>query len=80
MGNNKKDLKKWIVLVLLIIVSYWAINNLNIIGNYISNILHIIFPFLLGGCLAFVLNIPMTFFEKKILKENNKNKNKKKFV
>lgn len=78
MESNKKDLKKWIVLVLLIILAYWAINNLNIIGNWIRNILHIIFPFLLGGCLAFVLNIPMTFFEKKILKENNKKKNKKK--
>lgn len=78
MENNKKDLKRWTVLTLLIIIAYWAINNLSIIGGWISNILHIIFPFLLGGCLAFVLNIPMTFFEKKILKGNNKKKNKKK--
>jgi len=78
MESNKKDLKKWIILVLLIIIAYWAINNLSIIGGWISNILNIIFPFVLGGCLAFVLNIPMTFFEKKILKQNNKKKNKKK--
>lgn len=78
MESNKKDLKKWIILVLLIIIAYWSINNLTTIGVWLGNILHIIFPFLLGGCLAFVLNIPMNFFEKKILKGNNKKKTRKK--
>ena len=78
MENNKKDLKKWIILILLIIIAYWSINNLTTIGVWLGNILHIIFPFVLGGCLAFVLNIPMNFFEKKILKGNNKKKTRKK--
>ena len=76
MEKNKKNLRSWIILIFVIIIGYWAINNLSTIGNLYRNILNIIFPFVLGGGLAFVLNIPMTFFEKKLLKDNNKKKQK----
>lgn len=36
-----------------------------------SKIISILFPFLLGGAIAFVLKIPMNFFEKLILKHTN---------
>ena len=81
MEKNKIDFKKWILLILIAIVAYWTINNFTTIGNLFSNVFGIIFPFVLGGALAFILNIPMSFFENKILrinsKKNNKNKNKK---
>lgn len=86
MEKNKKDFKNWIILIIIAIIGYWSINNLSTVGNLFSNIFNIIFPFVLGGCLAFVLNIPMTFFEKKLLKDRNikgkkvrnkKSKNKK---
>ena len=76
MEKDKKDFKNWIILIIILIIGYWSINNLSIVGNLFSNIFNIIFPFVLGGCLAFVLNIPMTFFEKKLLKDKN-NKGKK---
>lgn len=76
MEKNKKNLRSWIILIFVIIIGYWAINNLSTIGNLYRNILNIIFPFVLGGGLAFVLNIPMTFFEKKLLKDKNKKKQK----
>ena len=76
MQNSKMDFRKWIILVAVAIIGYWAIGNLNVVGNLFSNILNIIFPFILGGCLAFILNLPMSFFERKLLKPKNK-KNKK---
>ncbi|MBL7574456.1 Predicted PurR-regulated permease PerM [Peptoniphilus asaccharolyticus DSM 20463] len=36
-----------------------------------SKVVSILFPFLLGGAIAFVLKIPMNFFEKLILKKTN---------
>ena len=36
-----------------------------------SKIISILFPFLLGSAIAFVLKIPMNFFEKLILKHTN---------
>lgn len=76
MEKNKKDLRKWIILIFVIIISYWAINNLNTVKNLFNSIFSILFPFVLGAGLAFVLNIPMSFFEKKLLKEKNKKKPK----
>lgn len=80
MEKNNKDLKKGLILILVAIIGYWAINNLDIIGNVFKTIFSILFPFILGGCLAFILNIPMTFFEKKfskIKKINNKQQKNK---
>lgn len=77
MENNRKDFKNWIILIIIAIIVYWSINNLSTIGNLFSNVFNIIFPFVLGGCLAFVLNIPMTFFEKKLLKDKKGKKGKK---
>ena len=76
MEKSKKNLKKWIILIMAAIIGYWLVNNLNTIGNVFSNIINIVFPFILGGCLAFILNIPMTFFENKLLKIKNKKSKK----
>ena len=76
MENNKKELKKWIILIIVAIIAHWAINNLSTIGNLLSSVISIIFPFVLGGAFAFVLNIPMSFFEKKLLKPKKKKSRK----
>ena len=80
MEKNKIDLKKLVLLIIIAIVAYWSINNLTTIGNLFNNIFGIIFPFVLGGCLAFILNLPMSFFENKIFKINGKKNNKNKKV
>ena len=71
---DKKNSKKMFLLVFLAIITYWGINNLSIIGNCINKIVEIVFPFILGGGLAFILNIPMSFFEKKLEKLKYKKK------
>lgn len=65
---EKRDFKKLFQLVLFAILLYWLINNLNLIGNFINKSIEIMFPFILGGALAFILNIPMSFFERKLAK------------
>lgn len=77
MESNKKDFKKWIILIVIALVGYWIINNLNTVGNLLNIIISILFPFILGGGLAFILNIPMAFFERKLSKPNKKSKKEK---
>lgn len=77
MESNKKDFKKWIILIVIALVGYWIINNLNTVGNLLNIIISILFPFILGGCLAFILNIPMAFFERKLSKPSKKSKKEK---
>lgn len=75
--DNKKDLKKWIILIAITLIGYWAITNLDTVGNILGTVISIIFPFILGGCLAFLLNIPMSFFERKLTSKKKKKQNKK---
>lgn len=69
---KRKELKKITKIVIVAIIVYWALNNLGLIWMVISKILSIFSPFILGGALAFILNIPMTFFEKKLSKIKDK--------
>ena len=78
MEKNSSDLKKWLILILVAILAYWAVNNLSVLGNLINTVIDIIFPFILGGALAYILNIPMSFFEKKFTSTSKKKKAKKK--
>lgn len=76
--ENKKT-KKWFIIVITLFIGYWAVNNVSILQNVINIILNILSPFIFGACLAFILNIPMSFFEKKLLRIKNckKHHNKK---
>lgn len=72
--TKKEEIKKWMFLILFGVISYYIINNLIIIWNIIKTIFDVMLPFILGGVLAFILNIPMTKIEKFL---KNKITNKK---
>ena len=74
MELNKQNIKKICIIVAFGVGLYWLLQNISIIGDTFSTVGSIIFPFILGACIAFVLNIPMTIIEKKWLKDR-KSKN-----
>lgn len=62
---------------ILIILSYAALLVLGVIYfesifQYLGELLNIIQPFIIGFSLAFIFNIPMKFFEKKLAIQNKK--------
>lgn len=62
---------------IFIILSYTALLVLGVIYfesifRYLGELLNIIQPFIIGFILAFIFNIPMKFFEKKLAKQNKK--------
>lgn len=71
--NEMEDMKKWIILILIAVFSYWGLNNLNAIAKLLKTIFNGLFPFILGGVIAFILNIPMSKIENS-LKKKIKNK------
>lgn len=75
---DKKEIKKIVKILLIVILVYWLLNNLNMIGNAIGKLLNILFPFILGGALAFIFNIPMSYFEK-FFRNRRKSKKRAKF-
>ena len=68
-----KRIRGLIVFTILVLVAVW---NYKIVLNGLSFIWEVIFPFVLGGAFAFLINIPMTFFEKKVFGKAKKKEKK----
>lgn len=71
--ENMRKIKELIVFTIIILIALW---NYNILFEWIGFAFGIIFPFLLGGGIAFVLGVPMKFLEKRIF-GNRRLKDKK---
>ena len=72
MNFNKNNIKILMLLIVFTIAVLVCFQNLIIVGNCLRYVLGMISPFILGACLAFVINIPMNFFEKKLFAKDNK--------
>ena len=66
MNFDKDSIRKLRELILFTIVILIALWNYALIFEWIRFGFGIVFPFLLGGAIAFVLNVPMSFLEEKI--------------
>ena len=58
-----KKIRELIVFTALIVVALW---KFDVVFAVIKAVWGIIFPFALGGAIAFVINVPMSFLEKKL--------------
>ena len=67
-----KKIRELIVFTALLVVALW---KFDVVLGVLKTIWDIIFPFVFGGAIAFLTNVPMSFLEKKIF-ENVKKKNK----
>ena len=70
--ENMRKIRKLILFTALLIVVLWKYEEVLEVLGYVG---HLIFPFLLGGAIAFVLNVPMNFIERHLFTEKvRKNK------
>ena len=68
---SMKKIRELIVFTAFLVVALW---KFDVVIEVLKSIWKIVFPFALGGVIAFVINEPMSFLEKKMLgkiKENN---------
>lgn len=73
--DNMRKLKELILFTIVILIALW---NYKILFEWLGFAVGIITPFLLGGGIAFIVNIPMSFLEEKIF--DNKYLKDKKFA
>ena len=66
------SLRKWVPIIFVSILFYWGLFNYKIVGSLLGGLISIIFPFILGIFIALILNIPMRFFEIKIISRGKK--------
>ena len=67
-----KKIRELIVFTACLVVALW---KFDVVLDVLKTIWQIVFPFILGGAIVFVINVPMSFLEKKIF-ENVKKENK----
>lgn len=75
MNEVKKNFSKWMywfLLAVAIILVYKFLDNFTAIGNAIGKFVGVISPFLAGALMAYLLYIPASRIEKKLLKSNKK--------
>lgn len=68
-----KKIRGLIVFTVLVLVAAW---NYKLVLNGIVALWKVVFPFVLGGAFAFLINIPMNFFERKLFGKAKKRRQK----
>lgn len=73
MKSEILSMRKYIILILIAIFTFLGLNNLDVFLEFLGSTLSVFSPFILGGAIAFILNIPMKKIES-LLKKKIKNK------
>lgn len=74
MKNISNKLKQNILLGTYLIALYFILLNIKSVLSTFGNIISILKPFIIAFCIAFILNLPMTFFENKVFNLLDKQK------
>lgn len=64
MELSKDNIKKIMGMICFAAVAVLAVIKFDVLYAYFWNVVGILYPFLLGGAIAFVINLPMRFYEK----------------
>ncbi len=76
MELDKRTTKNLLLIVAVGVLMYWGLHNLKFLSSTVSWILALLAPFLLGGCMAFILNVPMRKIEKLMFPKPTKKQEK----
>ena len=77
MEISNRTIRKIKEIILFAILSVACLWKYDVVLEALSFVFHVLFPFILGGAIAFVLNVPMNFFQRHLF-QNDKVKNSKK--
>lgn len=72
-NENMKKIRHLIVFTALIFLCFW---KYTIVFQAVKFVIGVVFPFILGGAIAFVFNVPMHFIENRLIQEKWKEKYK----
>lgn len=64
MELNKDNIKKIMGIICFAAVVVLAVIKIDVLCTWAWNVVGILYPFLLGGAIAFVINLPMRFYER----------------
>ena len=68
MDLNKNNLKKILGIITFTLLLSALLIHVEAVKSYLAFLWGIAYPFVMGGVIAFILNIPMTLIEKKVFR------------
>lgn len=71
MDLNKNNIKKIFFLCVGVILVYVALQNMNIVFQFLNWMLYVLMPFIIAGCMTFFLNVPLKAIEKHLFRPKN---------
>lgn len=74
MDLNKKNMKNLMILIVFAVLVLVGVQRIENLAAGIIFLCRIVFPFILGGAMAFILNIPLHFLENKLFAKAKKKK------
>jgi len=66
MELNKNNIRKIMIIIVVTLLLYFGLLNLDVVREYFGIFTKIMTPFIAGASLAFILNVPMRWIEKSI--------------
>ena len=80
MNFFNKELKKTMFLIFFGILTWWLFSNIKVLRNIFVILKHALSPLIIGLIISFILNRPMMFFERNLLKNISMKSKYKKIV
>ncbi len=74
MKLDNANTKKILLIITFTVLLLVSVQRLDVILYIIRYIIWLIMPFIIGGCIAFIINLPMNFIETKLLRYWGKNR------
>ena len=72
MDLNRRNMKKIALLIVFAVVLFWILEHYTAAGEIISGLLRLLSPFIMGLCLAFIINVPMRVVENRLFAPLNR--------
>jgi predicted PurR-regulated permease PerM len=69
MKVRSDQLKNAIILVAFGVILLWVLDNLNALWGVLLMLFSLVSPFIIGIVIAFIMNVPMRYFERTLLKQ-----------
>ncbi len=76
MELSNRTIRKIKELILFTVITIACLWKYDVVLNVLSFVIHVLFPFILGGAIAFVLNVPMNFFQRHLFHPDKMKNNK----
>lgn len=77
MELNKNNMRKIMILIVFTIIIFLCLQNVDKVFGTLKSFSGLLSPFILGGCIAFIMNVPMRLIERNLFRGNRGGKFKR---